>query len=113
MAARKKTAASRGERASSKRTAAKGAKAKRAPTKRAATRRTEAGREAFPDRIFAIASPRSVGGVSMFEVGSVINSSTVGNFASDPDTVQRAVYMLQDAGFEVLQANNVMINIAG
>ena len=67
----------------------------------------------FPERIFANASPRSLGGVSMFEPGILSDATTVGNFASDVGDVQQAVYMLQDAGFEVLQANNVMINIAG
>ncbi len=69
--------------------------------------------DAFPDRLYGIASPRSVGGVSLFTPGVMADSTTVANFASDPGTVERAAYMLQDAGFEVLQVNNVMINIAG
>jgi subtilisin family serine protease len=86
------------------------AKAESAP--RTAGRPAQAG-PVFPDRIYAVASPASLGGVSLFEPGYVADATTVGNFASEPDVVQRAVYLLQDAGFEVLQANNVMINIAG
>ena len=66
----------------------------------------------FPDRIFGIASPQSVG-VSMFTPGVVADATTVGNFQSDPQAVERAVNLLADAGFEVLQANDLMINIAG
>lgn len=66
----------------------------------------------FPDRIFAIASPQSTG-VSMFAPGVLADASTVGNFVSDPQQVERAVNLLADAGFEVLQANELMINIAG
>ena len=66
----------------------------------------------FPDRIFAIASPQSVG-ASLFTPGVIPDANTVGNFASDPQHVERAVNLLADAGFEVLQANEMMINIAG
>src|SRR5262249_52001764 len=68
---------------------------------------------AFPDRIFALASPHSVGGVSMLEQGVVANTENVGNFVSETDVVVRAVNLLSDAGFEVLQATSLMINIAG
>src|SRR5918999_1250839 len=67
----------------------------------------------FPDRIFALASPHSVGGVSMFEPGVLAEAHTVGNFISDADVVTRAVNLLSDAGFEVLQATSLTINIAG
>lgn len=77
-------------------------------SKRARTRRTE-----FPDRLFAIASPLSTGGVSMFEVEEPIASDIVGHFSSDDEVTRRAVLRLQDAGFEVLQATSMMINIAG
>ena len=66
----------------------------------------------FPDRIFAIASPQSTG-VSLFTPGVLPDATTVGNFVSEPGQVERAVNLLADAGFEVLQANDMMINIAG
>jgi subtilisin family serine protease len=85
-----------------------------APTKKkAAARKKAATGGGFPKRIYAIASPRSVGGVSMFEADSMITSETVGNFDSDPDLVARAVDMLSEAGFDILAANTAMINIAG
>jgi subtilisin family serine protease len=67
----------------------------------------------FPDRIFAIASPMSVGGVSMFTPGLVPTANTLALHLSDDDTVQRAVASLSEAGFEVLQATNLMVNFAG
>ena len=70
-------------------------------------------RAGFPRRIFALASPYSLGGISMFEPGALAEADTVANFVSDPELVMRAMHMLQDAGFEVLQANELMINIAG
>lgn len=90
---------------------------KRPRTRRSSSRAKKPSRSTdaskFPDRIFAIASPRSVGGVSMFQPGVVSDEATVGNFASDPAFIERAVNLLADAGFEVLQATSLMINIAG
>lgn len=90
-------------------------KAAKKATKRAATpySAAEPADLNFPRRIYAVASPRSVGGVSMFEAGHLIDRSTVANFDSDPAMVQTAVERLLAAGFEVLQANTMMINIAG
>lgn len=67
----------------------------------------------FPDRIYAIASPHSVGGTSLFTPGLLADSTTVANFESDDATIDEAVQRLTDAGFEVLQATPIMINIAG
>jgi subtilisin family serine protease len=80
----------------------------------ASARKTERSTAAadFPDRIFGIASPQSVG-ASLFTPGALPDASTVGNFVSDRQAVERAVNLLADAGFEVLQANELMINIAG
>ena len=97
-ATKKSAASSRGGRK------AAGTRARKRPTRKSSD---------FPDRIFAIASPCSVGRVSMFEADAQIRRETVGNFESSEDVVQRAADLLQDAGFDVLQANNVMINIAG
>ena len=61
----------------------------------------------FPDRIYAIASPRSVGGVSMFEAGERHRREhRRRTSSSDPDVTQRAAHRLQDAGFEVLQVTD-------
>ena len=99
---------------------------KRRASKKAVSGRTRAGRTArpratkprkdsagFPDRIFAVASPHSLGGVSMFAPGLTIDASNVGAFESDEELVRRSITRLQDAGFEVLQASTRTINIAG
>ncbi len=85
-----------------------------ARSRRTPARQTRSKAEsAFPDRIFALASPHSVGGVSLFEAGALADTATVGNFVSETDIVARAVNLLSDAGFEVLQAGPITINIAG
>ena len=71
------------------------------------------GSKGFPDRIFAIASPQSVGGVSMFTPGLVPTAETVALHVSEDDVVQNAIAALSDAGFEVLQATNLMVNFCG
>jgi subtilisin family serine protease len=68
---------------------------------------------AFPDRIFALGSPRSPGGVSLFDPGVLADAATVGGYASDDALVGRAVDLLAGAGFDVLQATPLMINFAG
>jgi hypothetical protein len=70
-------------------------------------------RPRFPDRIFALASPHSLGGTSLFEPGLSADATTVGDFMSDADVVTRAVDLLAEAGFEVLQATPLMINFTG
>lgn len=67
----------------------------------------------LPEKVFAQASPRSQGGVSIFDAGTAIDSSTVENFLSEPDLLTRAALRLQDAGFEILQISQATINIAG
>lgn len=67
----------------------------------------------MPKIIYASASPRSVGGVSMFEGGHHINAETVANFASEEEVITRAVNRLRDAGFQILQVSPMTINIAG
>ncbi len=73
----------------------------------------KSGSEPLPEMIFAQASPRSVGGVSMFDADGRINSETVPAFESDAVVTERAVLLLQDAGFTVLQVTPTTINIAG
>ena len=74
---------------------------------------TKVSNEPLPDKIFAQVSPRSVGGVSMFEAQGQINSETVMNFFSEGEVIQAAVAYLQEAGFEVLQISPLTINIVG
>ena len=67
----------------------------------------------LPLRIFAQASPRSIGGVSLFDVQEQISATSVVNFFSARDVVQRTVLRLKDAGFDILQVSPLTINIAG
>jgi len=66
----------------------------------------------LPDRIFAQASPRSVGGLPLFSAGE-ISAANVINFASEDYLIRDAVTRLQGVGFEVLQVSRTTINIAG
>jgi hypothetical protein len=67
----------------------------------------------MPSRIYAQVSPLSVGGMSMFDAGSRIDSTNFMNFFSETSLIQRTVSLLTEAGFEVLQATGATINIAG
>ena len=69
-------------------------------------------RQPLPRIIYAQASPRSIGGVSMFEAHDRITANTVVNFMSEGDVVQAAVARLREAGFTILQVSPMTINIA-
>lgn len=79
--------------------------------KKAAPRRAQAA--AMPDVVYAQASPRSVGGVSLFDTTRPVDAGSVPAFASDEGLTRTAASRLQAAGFEVLQISPVTINIAG
>ncbi|MGH3666547.1 MAG: hypothetical protein ACRDU8_10765, partial [Egibacteraceae bacterium] len=85
------------------------------PTRRRSTgrrgRRGKAG--PLPDRIYAQASPRSVGGTSLFETSAPVTAGEVAAFSSEEGVVQDAARRLRDAGFDVLQVAPTTINIAG
>jgi hypothetical protein len=68
---------------------------------------------AMPKKIFAQASPKSIGGVSMFDAMTSINSGTVFGFQSERGTIDSAVNQLHESGFEVMQVTNYTINFAG
>ena len=67
---------------------------------------------ALPEVVYAQASPRSVGGTSMFEAGG-ISADNVVDFTSEADVQRQAAEELARAGFEVLQVAPTSINIAG
>ena len=67
----------------------------------------------IPEIIYAQASPHSVGGVSLFEGGSLIDSGNYANFNSEPGLINRAVAVLAEVGFTILQISPQTINIAG
>jgi hypothetical protein len=62
--------------------------------------------------VYAQASPRSLGGVSLFDAGAVTAESAA-NFASDDATIRNAVGRLRSAGFQVLHESRTTVNIAG
>ena len=81
----------------------------------------------IPPKIFAQASPKSIGGVSMFELPTgnslysgilqetipQINAENVVNFFSEDTLIRKAVVRLSEAGFDILQVSPTTINIAG
>jgi subtilisin family serine protease len=80
---------------------------------RSRARKSSASKSRLPNKIFAQVSPRSIGGVSLFEGQNQIRSETVTNFFSDGEVVNAAVARLHEAGFEILQISPMTINIAG
>ena len=88
-------------------------KAPAVKTKRKTSKPSSSSKSEMPSKIFAQVSPRSVGGVSMFDAQEQISSATVANFFSEGDVVAEAVARLQEAGFEILQISPLTINIAG
>ena len=70
------------------------------------------GKGGLPRLIYAQASPRSVGGVSLFDASASITSQTAPNFFSEDQLIQAAALRLQESGFQVLQLSATTINIA-
>ena len=66
----------------------------------------------LPRLVYAQASPRSQGGVSMFAMDSV-DAAGAGAVESETSIVLAAAERLQTAGFQVLQTSSTTINIAG
>jgi len=56
----------------------------------------------YPERIYAQVSPRSQGGISLFEVSGPINLSNIDSFRSAPDIVRQAKERFLNAGFEII-----------
>lgn len=69
--------------------------------------------EGLPELVFAQASPHSVGGRSLFDVQAPVDSSTATGFTSEPQLTSSGVQRLREAGFEILHASPISINIAG
>ncbi len=95
--------------------------ATRAPRKAARTKQSKAqsrrsrkaaGRPTIPPLLFAEVSPRSVGGMSMFDMSARIDPNIVSNYMSDEQTIARAAARLEEAGFQILQISPYTINIA-
>ena len=67
----------------------------------------------LPELVFAQASPRSVGGTSLFETARTIDHASVEAFMSEAAMVTAAASRLRGAGFQVLDVTPTTINIAG
>jgi hypothetical protein len=67
----------------------------------------------MPDIIYAEASPRSIGGVSMFDASTPITQDQVVNYTSEETLIRVAEARLRAVGFDVLQVSATTINIAG
>jgi Subtilase family len=78
-----------------------------------ASRSRESSPGGMPDVIYAQASARSIGGVSLFDAGDAIRAETAVNFTSEDHLVRAAAARLRSAGFEVLHLSPTTINIAG
>jgi subtilisin family serine protease len=66
-----------------------------------------------PDLVYAQASPLSVGGVPLFDVGAHISRKTVQAVTSHPNVTRAACAQLLKAGFEILDVSPVAINFIG
>ena len=66
----------------------------------------------LPRVLYAQASPRSIGGKSLFDT-PIVSAGDVGDYVSERELYQSAVTELQNAGFDVLQTGACTINIAG
>lgn len=81
--------------------------------KRKSSKRKSSKQILIPETIYAEASVKSIGGVSLFEPHKLITSENVFNFHSSNDLIIQAVNRLREEGFQILQINPVTINIAG
>ena len=83
---------------------------KKATKKASASSRRSTGR-GFPDVIYANASPRSIGGTSMFDVAGAIQADDAVAYTSEESVIRAAANRLQVAGFQVLGISPQTINI--
>lgn len=65
------------------------------------------------EEVVAVVSPRSIGGVSLFEATAPITADNVGEFHSEASDIAAASKELRKLGFRVLQEGPVTISIAG
>ena len=93
--------------------ASKRRSSRKGPVKRKVIPAEKVSKDPLPTKIFANASPHSVGGVPLFAAQEQIKSETVLNFFSRQELVAAAAARLEDAGFEILQISPLTINIAG
>lgn len=89
-----------------------GKAAGRKTTRRTAALKKAAGADPMPERVYAQASPRSIGGRAMFDTLTPITAAHAVDFTSEEALVRTAASRLSNAGFDVLQISATTINIA-
>ncbi|HEY7597358.1 MAG TPA: S8 family serine peptidase [Actinophytocola sp.] len=67
----------------------------------------------LPEVMYAQASPKSVGGVSLFAATPQDVTENVANFHSDQEVTRSAAALLREAGFQVIHESPTTINLAG
>ena len=88
--------------------------ARKRPAKDTAGRARDAETQpTLPQIVYAQASPRSVGGTSLFDVTRPVTRANVVDFTSEESVIRTAASRLQAAGFQVLHSAATTINIAG
>lgn len=65
------------------------------------------------DQVFAVVSPRSVGGIPIFDSTDVITSENVSAFYSEESDVRRVRNQLADYGFNILSVGPATISFSG
>lgn len=65
------------------------------------------------DRVFAVVSPRSVGGIPIFDFTDVITSENISEFYSEESNVRRVRNQLADYGFNIQSVTPVSISFSG
>lgn len=66
----------------------------------------------LPPLVYAQVSPRSIGGVSLFDRRGPITASNVNDFLSEDGMVEQILSQLAAVGFQILQRSPVTLNIA-
>lgn len=75
--------------------------------------RSHNSRPQLPKIIYAQASPKSIGGTSLFDAGESVKADTAINFVSERHLIASSIARLREAGFQVLQATDSTINFSG
>jgi hypothetical protein len=65
------------------------------------------------DQVIAVVSPRSLGGLSIFETEMIIKSDNVGEFHSEESDIQKTVNQLEKFGFNILSVGPISISFGG
>ncbi|AYQ31887.1 peptidase S8 [Runella sp. SP2] len=73
----------------------------------------EDGQASAPEKLFAFASVRSVGGKSLFDEKDIVTSQNAHLFQSEEQLITQAIKKFTELGFEVLGQSKIGVSIAG